>query len=180
VQDVIMVDTTGIIYEGREKLNPIKEQMAKITNRTMRRGTLADAVSGADVFIGVSAPGVLTQEMVRTMNPDPMIFAMSNPIPEIMPSEAKSAGARIIATGRSDFPNQINNVLAFPGLFRGALDCRARNFTTAMYVAAAEAIAYSVEEPNEDLIIPSPFEKDVPYRVAEAVKKVFREQGDAL
>lgn len=180
VREVIMVDTTGIIYEGREKLNPIKEQMAKITNRTMRRGTLADAVNGADVFIGVSAPGVLTPEMVRTMNPDPMIFAMSNPIPEIMPNDAKAAGARIIATGRSDFPNQINNVLAFPGLFRGALDCRAKNFTTAMYVAAAEAIAYSVETPNEELIIPSPFEKDVPYRVAEAVKKVFREQGDAL
>ncbi len=180
VREVIMVDSTGIIYEGREKLNPIKEQMARITNRTMRKGTLADAVNGADVFIGVSAPGVLTQDMVRTMNPDPMIFAMSNPIPEIMPHEAKAAGARIIATGRSDFPNQINNVLAFPGLFRGALDCRARNFTTAMYVAAAEAIAYSVDVPSEELIIPSPFQKEVPYRVAEAVKKVFREQGDAL
>lgn len=180
VMDVIMVDTTGIIYEGRETLNPIKEQMSKITNRAMRKGTLADAMRGADVFIGVSAPGVLKQEMVRTMNPDPMIFAMSNPNPEIMPDEAKAAGARIIATGRSDFPNQINNVLAFPGLFRGILDCRAKNFTTAMYVAAAEAIAFSVEQPSEDLIIPSPFEKDVPYRVAEAVKKVFREQGDAL
>ncbi len=180
VREVIMVDSKGIIYEGRDGLNPVKEAMAKITNRTMRKGSLADAMEGSDVFIGVSAPGVLTQDMVRSMKPDPYIFAMANPVPEIMPEEAKTAGARIIATGRSDFPNQINNVLAFPGLFRGALDCRARNFTRSMFVAAAQAIADSVETPSADLIIPSPFQKDVPFRVAEAVKRCFEQEGDTL
>jgi malate dehydrogenase (oxaloacetate-decarboxylating) len=180
VREVIMVDTTGIIYEGREKLNPVKEAMAKITNRTMRKGTLEDAMAGSDVFIGVSAPGVLTKSMIQTMKKDPIIFAMANPVPEIMPDEAKAAGARIIATGRSDFPNQINNVLAFPGLFRGVLDSRAKNFTRSMYVAAAQAIADSVENPTEDMIIPSPFEKSVPFKVAEAVKLCFEKEGDAL
>ncbi len=180
VEDVVMVDSTGIIHEGREKLNPVKEEMAKITNRTMKKGSLADALVDADVFIGVSAPGVLSTDMIRSMRKDPIIFAMANPIPEIMPDEAKAAGARIIATGRSDFPNQINNVLAFPGLFRGALDCRARNFTRSMYVAAAQAIADSVESPTEDLIIPSPFEKNVPFKVADAVRKVFETEGDKL
>jgi len=178
VREVIMVDSKGIIYEGRDGLNPVKEAMAKITNRTMRKGSLEDAMEGSDVFIGVSAPGVLTQDMVRSMKPDPYIFAMANPVPEIMPEEAKAAGARIIATGRSDFPNQINNVLAFPGLFRGALDCRARNFTRSMFVAAAQAIADSVENPSADLIIPSPFQKDVPFRVAEAVKRSYEQEGD--
>jgi len=180
VREVIMVDTTGIIYEGREKLNPVKEAMAKITNRTMRKGTLEDAMAGSDVFIGVSAPGVLTKSMIRSMKRDPIIFAMANPVPEIMPHEAKEAGARIIATGRSDFPNQINNVLAFPGLFRGVLDCRAKNFTRSMYVAAAQAIADSVENPTEDMIIPSPFEKSVPFKVADAVKRCFDKEGDSL
>jgi malate dehydrogenase (oxaloacetate-decarboxylating) len=180
VEDVIMVDSTGIIYEGREKLNPQKEEIAKITNRSKRSGTLADAVKDSDVFIGVSAPGVLTIDMVKSMRKDPIIFAMANPVPEIMPHEAKEAGARIIATGRSDFPNQINNVLAFPGLFRGALDCRARNFTRSMFVAAAQAIADCVENPSEDKIIPSPFQTDVPYKVAEAVKRVFEEEGDSI
>ena len=178
VQNVIMVDSKGIIYEGRDGLNPIKEQMAKITNRMLRKGSLADAMAGSDVFIGVSAPGVLTKEMVLSMKKDPIIFAMANPIPEIMPDEAREAGARFIATGRSDFPNQINNVLAFPGLFRGALDCRAKNFTRGMYVAAAQAIADSIENPSEDLIIPSPFQKDVPFKVAEAVKRCFEQEGD--
>ena len=178
VREVIMVDSKGIIYEGRDGLNPVKEAMAKITNRTIRKGSLEDAMEGSDVFIGVSAPGVLTQDMVRSMKPDPYIFAMANPVPEIMPEEAKTAGARIIATGRSDFPNQINNVLAFPGLFRGALDCRARNFTRSMFVAAAQAIADSVETPSADLIIPSPFQKDVPFRVAEAVKRSYEQEGD--
>lgn len=180
VQNVIMVDSKGIIYEGRDGLNPIKEEMAKITNRTLRKGSLADAMAGSDVFIGVSAPGVLTQDMVRSMKKDPIIFAMANPIPEIMPDEARVAGARFIATGRSDFPNQINNVLAFPGLFRGVLDCRAKNFTRGMYVAAAQAIADSIENPSEDLIIPSPFQKDVPFKVAEAVKRCYEREGDEL
>lgn len=180
VEDVIMVDSTGIIYEGREKLNPQKEEMAKITNRSMRKGSLADAVKDSDVFIGVSAPGVLTIDMVKSMRKDPIIFAMANPVPEIMPHEAKAAGARIIATGRSDFPNQINNVLAFPGLFRGVLDCRARNFTRSMFVAAAQAIADCVENPSEDKIIPSPFQTDVPFKVADAVKRVFEEEGDTI
>ena len=178
VRNVIMVDSKGIIFEGREGLNPIKEEMAKITNRTFRKGSLTDAMEGSDVFIGVSAPGVLTKDMVRSMKKDPIIFAMANPIPEIMPDEAREAGARFIATGRSDFPNQINNVLAFPGLFRGALDCRAKNFTRGMYVAAAQAIADSIENPSEDLIIPSPFQKDVPFKVAEAVKRCFESEGD--
>lgn len=180
VQNVIMVDSKGIIYEGRDGLNPIKEELAKITNRTLRKGSLADAMAGSDVFIGVSAPGVLTQDMVRSMKKDPIIFAMANPIPEIMPDEAREAGARFIATGRSDFPNQINNVLAFPGLFRGVLDCRAKNFTRGMYVAAAQAIADSIENPSEDLIIPSPFQKDVPFKVAEAVKRCYEREGDEL
>lgn len=180
VREVIMVDSKGIIYEGRDGLNPIKHEMALITNRNLRKGSLNDAMEGADVFIGVSAPGVLTKDMVRSMKKDPIIFAMANPVPEIMPDEAKEAGARIIATGRSDFPNQINNVLAFPGLFRGALDCRARNFTRSMFVAAAQAIADSVTHPTEDLIIPSPFEKDVPFRVAAAIKRCFELEGDEL
>ncbi len=179
VREVIMVDTMGIIHEGRANLNPVKEAMAKLTNRGMRKGSLADALVGADVFIGVSAPGVLTQALVRTMAPDPFIFAMANPTPEIMPDEARAAGARIIATGRSDFPNQVNNVLAFPGIFRGALDCRAKNLTRAMYMAAAHAIADSVANPDPEHIIPSPFQADVPGRVADAIVRIYRELGDA-
>jgi malate dehydrogenase (oxaloacetate-decarboxylating) len=174
VREVVMVDTQGIIFEGRENLTPIKKEMASITNLAKRQGTLSDALVGSDVFIGVSAPGVLTKEMVRTMNTDPIIFAMANPIPEIMPDEAKEAGAYIIATGRSDFPNQINNVLAFPGLFRGILDSRAKDFTRAMYVAAAEAIANEVETPTPEMIIPDPFNEKVPIAVANAVMRIAK------
>lgn len=171
VKEVMMCDSKGIIYEGREDLNSVKQEMAKLTNFSHREGNLEEAVKGADVFIGVSAPGVLTQEMVKTMAPDPIIFAMANPIPEIMPDEAKEAGAYIVATGRSDFPNQVNNVLAFPGLFRGALDARISNLTTPMFIKVAEAIADCVEDLSPEKIIPSPFNERVPEQVAKAVRE---------
>lgn len=171
VEEVIMCDSTGIIHNGRNDLNPVKQKMATITNCNSKTGDLALAVENADVFIGVSAPGVLTQDMVKTMAKDPIIFAMANPTPEIMPDEAKAAGAYIIATGRSDFPNQINNVLAFPGLFRGALDARISKLTTKMFIRVAEAIANCVEELSVDQIIPSPFDIHVPEKVAEAVRE---------
>lgn len=171
VKEVMMCDSKGIIYEGRDNLNTEKQEMAKLTNFSQRKGSLEDAVKEADVFIGVSAPGVLTKEMVRTMADDPIIFAMANPTPEIMPDEAKEAGAYIIATGRSDFPNQINNVLAFPGLFRGALDARVSNLTTNMFIKVAESIADCVDELSIDQIIPSPFDAHVPEKVAEAVRE---------
>ena len=177
VKNIVMVDSKGIIYEDRDELSPIKYEMAKITNRNQVKGTLFEALTDTDVFIGVSAPGVLTAEMVRNMNPDPLIFAMANPIPEIMPEEAKKAGAYIIATGRSDFPNQINNVLAFPGLFRGALDARCRDFTQSMFMAAARAIADHVKNPTTDNIIPDPFDPEVPHSVASAVKRIAKEEG---
>ncbi len=170
VKEVIMCDSKGVIHTGRTDLNPVKEEMSKLTNKNQRTGTLTDAVIGADVFIGVSAPGVLTKDMVKTMAKDPIIFAMANPTPEIMPHEAKEAGAHIIATGRSDFPNQINNVLAFPGLFRGALDARISSLTTEMFIKVSEAIADCVDEISVDTIIPSPFDERVPGRVAEAVR----------
>lgn len=170
VKEVVMCDSRGIIYEGRDNLNAEKQEIAEITNKNKRTGALAEAVIDADVFIGVSAPGVLTKEMVLTMSANPIIFAMANPVPEIMPDEAYEAGARIIATGRSDFPNQINNVLAFPGLFRGALDARVSNLTTKMFIEVARAIADCVEELSADKIIPSPFDEHVPGRVAEAVR----------
>ncbi len=170
VEEVIMCDSTGIIHNGRNDLNPVKQKMATITNCNSKTGDLASAVENADVFIGVSAPGVLTQDMVKTMAIDPIIFAMANPTPEIMPDEAKAAGAYIIATGRSDFPNQINNVLAFPGLFRGALDARISKLTTKMFIKVAEAIANCVEDLSVDQIIPSPFDIHVPEKVAEAVR----------
>lgn len=169
-KDVIMCDSKGIIHEERDDLNPVKQEMSKITNKLQRKGGLKDALKGADVFIGVSAPGVLTEEMIKGMNADPIIFAMANPVPEIMPDKALAAGAKIVATGRSDFANQVNNVLAFPGLFRGALDARISNLTTEMFVAVARAIADCVEEPNTELIIPSPFDERVPGKVAEAVR----------
>ena len=169
-KDVIMCDSKGIIHEERDDLNPVKQEMSKITNKSQRKGGLKDALEGADVFIGVSAPGVLTEEMIKGMNADPIIFAMANPVPEIMPDKALAAGAKIVATGRSDFANQVNNVLAFPGLFRGALDARISNLTTEMFVAVARAIADCVAEPNTELIIPSPFDERVPGRVAEAVR----------
>jgi len=175
VREVIMVDTQGIIYEGRENLTSVKKEMASMTNRKRLKGNLSDAIKGADVFIGVSAPGVLTKDMIKSMNEDPIIFAMANPIPEIMPDEAAEAGAFIVATGRSDFPNQINNVLAFPGLFRGILDARARNFTRPMYIAAASAIADMVSDPSPTQIIPDPFNPEVSKLVAHAVAKIAKQ-----
>ena len=170
-KNIILVDTAGAIYDGRkENMNPEKEELAKITNPNMEKGLIQDIIKNADIFIGVSAPGVLTQEMVKTMNIGAIVFAMANPTPEIMPDVAKKTGAFIVASGRSDFPNQINNVLAFPGVFRGALDVRAKEINTEMKIAAAEALAGMIE-PNFDKIIPSPFDKDVAKTVAEAVKK---------
>ncbi len=146
LKTVIMCDRKGAIYEGRGDLNAEKEEMAKISNRGMEKGSLADVLKGADVFIGVSAPGTVTEEMVKTMAPDPILFPMANPVPEIMPDLAKAAGAAVVGTGRSDFPNQINNVLAFPGIFRGALDVRAKDINDEMKVAAAYAIAGLIDE----------------------------------
>ena len=167
LKNVIMCDRKGAIYKGREELNKEKEEMAEISNRNMEKGSLADVIKGADVFIGVSAPGTVTQEMVRTMAPNPILFPMANPTPEIMPEEAKAAGAAVIGTGRSDFPNQINNVLAFPGIFRGALDVRASDINDEMKVAAAYAIANIItdEERNAEYIIPNPFDKQLQRRL---------------
>jgi malate dehydrogenase (oxaloacetate-decarboxylating) len=173
VQDVIVCDSRGVLSIGRDHMNSEKDAIAEISNRSGIVGTLADAVRDSDVFIGVSQPGTLTGEMIATMKKDPIIFAMANPIPEIMPDEARAAGARIIATGRSDFPNQINNVLAFPGIFRGALDARATDLTRDMFVAAAEAIAACVTHPTEEEIVPSPFQPGVADKVAEAVKSAW-------
>ena len=181
LKKVILCDRKGAIYDGREGLNEIKQEMAKISNLEKKAGSLADVVVGADVFIGVSAPGSLTKEMVKTMNVDPIIFAMANPVPEIMPDEAIAAGAKIVGTGRSDFPNQINNVLAFPGIFRGALDVRASDINDEMKIAAAEAIANVIPE-NElrpDYIIPDSFNPKVKDAVAEAVKAAARRTGVA-
>ena len=173
LKNVIMCDRTGAIYEGREGLNAEKQEMAKISNRNMEKGTLADVIKGADVFIGVSAPGTVTEDMVKSMAENPILFPMANPVPEIMPDLAKNAGAAVVGTGRSDFPNQINNVLAFPGIFRGTLDVRASDINDEMKVAAAYAIAnlISDDELNADYIIPNPFDK----RVAEAVAKAVSE-----
>lgn len=171
-KDIIMCDRSGIISSDREGLGDVKKQIAEITNLSHKNGTLADAVEGADIFIGVSAPGSLTKEMVASMNKDAIIFAMANPVPEIMPDEAKSAGARVVGTGRSDFPNQINNVVAFPGIFRGALEGRAPQITEEMKLAAAYAIAGLVPdtELNEDNILPEAFDTRVADAVSEAVK----------
>ena len=182
IRNVTLCDRTGAIYEGREKgMNPIKEEIAKITNREKIHGTLADIVKGADVFIGVSAPGSLTTDMVKTMAKDAIIFACANPTPEIYPDEAKAGGARVIATGRSDFPNQINNVLAFPGIFRGAFDVRASDINDEMKMAAAEALAnlISDDELSEDYIIPAAFDPRVGKAVAEAVAEAARKSGVA-
>ncbi len=175
VQEVIMCDSRGTLYRGREEMNHVKQEMAEITNRNRIKGSLADALEDADVFIGVSVPGVLNKKMIQRMKKNPIIFAMANPIPEIMPDEAHEAGANIIATGRSDFPNQINNVLAFPGLFRGALNARTSDITYQMYVAAAYAIADCVDEPTSEEIIPSAFDKRVAQQVAETVEDVCKE-----
>ena len=182
VKEVIMCDTKGIVYEGREfGMNPVKEEMAKITNRSKLQGDLADAMKGADVFIGVSVAGAVTQEMVRSMNRDAIIFAMANPTPEIMPEEAKAAGAAVVGTGRSDFPNQVNNVLAFPGIFRGALDTRATEINEAMKLAAVYAIADLItpEELSSDKVIPAPFDARVAPNVAAAVAKAAMDSGVA-
>ena len=181
LKNVIMCDRKGAIYKGREGLNKEKEEMAEISNQNMEKGSLADVIKGADVFIGVSAPGTVTQEMIHTMAPNPILFPMANPTPEIMPEEAKAAGAAVIGTGRSDFPNQINNVLAFPGIFRGALDVRASDINDEMKVAAAYAIADIItdEERNAEYIIPNPFDKRVAKAVAEAVAKAARDTGVA-
>jgi NADP-dependent malic enzyme len=181
LKNVIMCDRKGAIYEGREGLNKEKEEMAKITNRDHEAGTLAEVLKGADVFIGVSAPGCVTQDMVRSMNENPILFPMANPTPEIMPDLAKEAGAAVVGTGRSDFPNQINNVLAFPGIFRGALDVRASEINDEMKIAAAKAIASFVTDDllSADYIIPSALDKNVATAVAEAVAKVAKETGVA-
>ena len=180
VKDVVMVDSKGIIDEGMEGLNPVKTEIAKITNRSHRRGSLADAMVGADVFVGVSAPNVLSGDMVRTMAKDPIIFAMSNPNPEIDPEIAKEAGAAVIGTGRSDYPNQINNVLAFPGIFRGALDCRAKCINEEMKVAASFALAELVgDRASAEYIIPDALDKSVAPAVARAVMDAARRSGVA-
>ena len=181
LKNVIMTDRKGAIYEGREGLNPIKREMAKITNRERVAGSLADVIKGADVFIGVSAPGTLTKEMVESMAKDPIIFACANPVPEIMPDEAKAGGAAVVSTGRSDFPNQVNNVLAFPGIFRGALDVRATRINEEMKIAAAKAIASCVsdDELNADYILPHAFDPRVKDAVASAVAQAARESGVA-
>ena len=180
-KNVIMCDRKGAIYEGREGLNWIKEEMSHVTNLEKKAGSLADVIQGADIFIGVSAPGTMTTEMVRTMNQDAIIFACANPTPEIFPDDARAGGARVIATGRSDFPNQINNVLAFPGIFRGTFDVRASDINEEMKMAAAEALAglISDEELNEDYIIPKAFDKRVGPAVAAAVAKAARDSGVA-
>ena len=181
LKQVILCDRSGAIYEGRANLNRYKAELAAVTNRDFRQGTLADVLAGADVFIGVSAPGVLTGDMVRTMAPDPIVFACANPTPEILPDEALAAGAAVVATGRSDFPNQINNVLAFPGIFRGALDVRASDINDEMKVAAAWAIADLVDTSTlqSDAIIPSAFDDRVGPAVAAAVAAAAKKSGVA-
>jgi malate dehydrogenase (oxaloacetate-decarboxylating) len=180
VKDITLCDRNGAIYEGRkEGMNSIKEQIATVTNLTKRQGGLADVLVGADVFIGVSAPGVVTTEMVKTMNENAIVFACANPIPEIFPDDAKAGGAAVVATGRSDFPNQINNVLAFPGIFRGAFDVRASDINDEMKVAASDALAGLItdEELNADYIIPAAFDPRVGKTVAAAAAEAARRSG---
>ena len=181
LKDVVMCDRKGAIYKGREGLNDEKKKIAEISNKENKTGSLSDVLKGADVFIGVSAPNMLTQDMIRSMAKDPILFTMANPTPEIMPDEAKAAGAAVIGTGRSDFPNQINNVLAFPGIFRGALDVRASDINDEMKLAAAYAIAELVDEKNlsAEYIIPDAFDKRVAESVAEAVAKAAVKSGVA-
>ena len=181
-KNVILCDRKGAIYEGRvEGMNWIKEEMAKITNKEKKQGSLADVLSGADVFIGVSAPGTLTPEMVKTMNKDAIVFACANPTPEIFPDEAKRGGAAVVATGRSDFPNQINNVLAFPGIFRGTFDVRASDINDEMKIAAAYALAQLISDKdlNPDYIIPAAFDERVADAVAAAVREAAKKSGVA-
>lgn len=181
LKNVIMTDRHGAIYKGRDNLNPVKEEMAEITNLNCEKGSLADVIKGADAFIGVSAPGTLTQDMVRSMAKDPIIFACANPTPEIFPDEAKAAGAKVVSTGRSDYPNQVNNVLCFPGIFRGALDVRASDINDEMKIAAAHAIAglVSDDELSADHILPKAFDPRVKDAVASAVADAARKSGVA-
>lgn len=182
IRNITLCDRTGAIYEGREKgMNPVKDEIAKVTNPDHLSGSLSDAIKGADAFIGVSAPGILTTDMVKTMAKDAIIFACANPTPEIFPEDAKAGGARVIATGRSDYPNQINNVLAFPGIFRGAFDVRAKDINDDMKLAAAKALAHLIsdEELSEDYIIPAAFDPRVGLTVAAAVAKAARDSGVA-
>lgn len=181
VKHITMCDSKGIICKGDERLNAVKREMAEITNLNRQTGTLADAMAGADVFLGISAAGCVSQDMVRSMNRDAILFAMANPTPEIMPDLAKEAGAAVVGTGRSDFPNQINNVLAFPGIFRGALDCRAADINEEMKIAASYALASIIDdsELNADYILPHAFDPRVGKAVAEAVKKAAVESGVA-
>ena len=178
---MIMVDRFGAIYKGKSENNSAQEDMARISNPFSEKGNLADVLKGADVFIGVSAPNIVSSEMIASMNKDAIVFPMANPTPEIMPDDAKRGGARIIGTGRSDYPNQINNVLAFPGIFRGALDVRASDINDAMKIAAAKAIAglVSDEELNAEYILPTPFDPRVKDAVAAAVAQAARDTGVA-
>ena len=180
-RNIVMCDRKGAIYQGREGLNWIKEEMAQCTNLDRRAGSLADMLAGADVFIGVSAPGTVTTEMVKTMNPDAIVFACANPTPEIFPEDAKAGGAAVVSTGRSDYPNQINNVLAFPGVFRGAFDVRASDINEEMKMAAAQALAglISEEELCAEYIIPKAFDPRVGPAVAKAVAQAARDSGVA-
>jgi malate dehydrogenase (oxaloacetate-decarboxylating) len=181
VKNIIMCDRTGALYENMDRGDAEKKEISRLTNPERVQGTLAEVIEGTDVFIGVSAPGVLSADMVSTMNKDSIVFAMANPTPEIFPDEAKKAGVRIIGTGRSDYPNQVNNVLAFPGVFRGALDVRAREINEEMKVAAAYAIAGAISENelSEDNIIPKAFNRAVQSKVAEAVRKAAIKSGAA-
>ena len=181
MKNVILCDTKGAIYQGRPGLNAAKAEMAEISNLSMKKGNLEEVIAGADVFIGVSAPGVLTPEMVKTMAKDPIVFAMANPVPEIMPNVAMEAGVRVMGTGRSDFANQINNVLAFPGIFRGALDVRASDINDEMKIAAARAIAGVItdDELKPEYIIPDAFDDRILSSVSQAVAKAARDSGVA-
>ncbi len=181
LKDVILCDRQGAIYRGRDGLNQVKQEMAQMTNRQCKKGSLEEVMKGADIFIGVSVPGCVTKAMVQSMAKNPVIFAMANPVPEIFPEDAIAAGAKVVGTGRSDFPNQINNVLAFPGIFRGALDVRAKEINDEMKISAAYAIAGLVHEEQLriDYIIPDPFNKDVARAVAAAVKEAAKKTGVA-
>ncbi|MFH1671449.1 MAG: NADP-dependent malic enzyme [Candidatus Portnoybacteria bacterium] len=172
VKNIILTDSQGAIYQGREGLNPYKKEIAKLTNKDKKKGSLEDVIEGTDVFVGISVAGALKKEWAQKMAKDSIIFAMANPIPEIMPDLAKEAGAKIIATGRSDFPNQINNVLAFPGVFRGLLDSKAKKATMKMKIAAAEGLASFVKKPTPNKIIPGPFEKGIAQKIAESIIKL--------
>jgi len=177
-KNITMVDTNGAIHSGRSDLNDIKKEISIITNITKNSGDLIKVLNGADVFIGVSKGGILNSNNIKEMNKDPIIFALANPVPEIMPEEAKKGGARIIATGRSDFPNQVNNALAFPGIFRGALDIRAKKITESMKLAAAHALAELIKIPSENMILPDVLDKKVTLAISEAVKKAWIAQNN--